>query len=100
MSTKKVEQPTIADLLKLKANVEESIIKIITDNFVEFADMYSTEDIDSELYPVEEIDLNIKKNERAIRVCINEYIKEFGVNVNDDIDEEWLQQYIAEYFEG
>ena len=96
MSTKKVEQPTIADLLKFKANVEEAIIKIITDNLVEFADMYSPEE---ELYPVEEIDLNIKKNERAIRVCINEYIKEFGVNVNDDIDEYWLQEYIAEYFE-
>ena len=56
--------------------------------------------MEEDMYPIEEIDVNIKENEREISECIDEYIKEFGVNPNERIHRQWLEDYIAEYFKG
>jgi hypothetical protein len=88
------------DLLNLKSKINKAIVQIITDNFIQYWDTFDVETMESEIYPIEEIDVNIKENEREIRECIDEYIKEFGVNTNERIHTQWLEDYIGEYFKG
>ena len=88
------------NLLNLKSKLNKAIVNIITDNFIQYWDLLDGETMEEDMYPIEEIDVNIKENEREISECIDEYIKEFGVNPKERIHRQWLEDYIAEYFKG
>lgn len=88
------------NLLNLKSKINKAIVNIITDNFIQYWDLLDGETMEEDMYPIEEIDVNIKENESKISECIDEYIKEFGVNPKERIHRQWLEDYIAEYFKG
>ena len=47
----------------------------------------------------DEIELYIKKNKKVINHCINDYIEEFGNEVDEstNINEDWIREYLGEY---
>ena len=66
-----------------KAEIKHLIIKIMRENLSEI--MLSNKDID----------FMIEKNAGIINLCVDEYIKDYGMY---GVDEELLDEYISRYF--
>ncbi len=73
--------------MSFKEDLKKEIIAVLRRN-LEFT---FTREID--------IRLSIKRNNASINNCVKEYIEEFGEDKNQEIDIEWIEDFITEYFQ-
>jgi hypothetical protein len=91
MSVKSLLKEAIIDIISSDLK-EEDIIDITSHNSEE-----ENNRIQPKIYSDEEIKLYINRNSRVINKCINDYIEEFGGDLDiEDIDEDWIRDYLSE----
>ena len=91
MSIKSLLKEAIIDIISSDLE-EEDIIEITSPNSEE-----ENHGIQPKIYSHEEIKLYIKRNSKVINTCINDYIEEFGDDLDiEDIDEDWIRDYLSE----